>query len=169
MPIRGGRFWRSLTARDRPFPSFLPIGRFGLSLGRQIPERVQGTPGRGAEFGFRRFPPDTHQAVAANRRLCLTRAPLLVEFPILGRDVWFLPIHRSAPGSRRGSALNETQNAGADRFRQSGPRGHDRGQIDVFGVQKRQAKRQDTFAAFRNCLSNCYLRRLGQGFESPWG
>ena len=83
----------SLTARNRPFASFLPIGRFGLSLGRQIPECVQRTPGSGAEFDFVRFPPNTHQAVGTNRRLRFTCAALLVEFPMPVRDVEFLPVH----------------------------------------------------------------------------
>jgi len=97
MPICGGPFLGSSAARNRPFASFFPIGRFGLTLGGEIPKRVERATTRGAEFDFVRFPPNAHQAVAADRRLRFTRAALLVEFPIPVRDVEFSPVHLS-PG-----------------------------------------------------------------------
>jgi len=155
--VYDGKFERSLAAGKSPLASFGPIDRFGLTLGRGIPKRIKRAPGRGALFDFLRIEAATHRTHSPDRRLRFTSATLLVELPILGRDVGLSPIHRSAARSSRRCPFDQPEDSCPNRFGKLRPSVHDCGQVAVFGVQKRQAERQDTFAVFRNCLSNRYL------------
>lgn len=167
--VFGGTFWRSSPARKCSFASFCPIGPFGLTLGGQIAKGVKRTARSRALFDFVRFPPNTHQAMAPDRRFCLTRAALFVKFPILHGYFGLPPILWSAPGSRRRRALDQTKDSCADRFRQPRPSANQSGQVGVILRRIRQAKRQDAYCAVRNCRIDKRLWVSGQGFDSPWG
>jgi len=131
--VYDGKFERSLAAGKSPLASFGPIDRFGLTLGRGIPKRIKRAPGRGTLLDFLRIETTTHRTHSPDRGFRTPRAALFVELLELDRDIGLSPIHRSAARSSHRRPLDQPQDAGADRFRQSRPRLNNRGEFPVIG------------------------------------